>query len=1050
MIRLFLLIISLQLIKFSLLAQIAAPEKIGLEKGLSQGMIYAIMQDKQGFLWIGTKDGLNRYDGYNFKIFTKDLYNEKSISGNTCTALLEDSKGRIWVGTETDGLNLYDPKTQQFFHAKIEDKDVSKAGNYSVRNLIEDKTGNIWVIAGLMNKLFKVPAFNGYPSKTEFTSNIQHMANKELPSVADWIFYKNFIFNNDEILPKKSVRWKEKINPKENYVDLVLYGYNNDVWLTNYWSILYCSNTTVKKIPIHSSDNIMFANFLSDTSIAIIGRHHIWIMTQKELLQLDSFSIKNAYAKIGPENQRADFAFKDVNNNIWVSTRGYGLYKLNTKLQAFKSYLEKNSLNTIFEDQDKNVLILGNFTPHNVFYKFNKTLNKLESIKSIEQKRFGPNYSLAQDAQKNYWLLVSNGLKKSLDLVKYDPKFNFIKQYFIDSSYGDVFITEQIILDKNNELNIGLTNNKIIKFNIKTEKKRSFDYESVLPKEEKFLNLQYLYLDGKNNLWICTKKGLLKMDPNNKFTYYGNNPKDRNSLNYNFTSSCIDDKRDNNLLWISTKGGGINLLNKTTGAFKHFTSKDGLCNNVVYGLVIDADSNLWMSTNKGIARLNTLTYNFSNYGKEDGLQENEFNTNSFLAGQNKLLYFGGINGLTIVNPEILKTIKPNLNIKIVGLKINNQTTDITQNNKVISSAIEYLPALNLKYNENQISIESSLLDFSTPEINRYKYQLVGIDKDWVDAGTDRFANYAQLPSGHYIFKVKGTSNGEIWSDPIQLEINIAPPWYRSWWAYLIYLAGIIYMFWWWYKNQINKVRLREQIVYKEKEAKQLAELDQVKTNFFSNISHEIRTPLTLILGPSQALSQGDPKNQMYQLIFRNAKRMLELINQILDISKLDAGQMKVQLQEKELVEYFKLQLKNFSNAALEKNIVLELQQNKNSIIGFIDDDKVSKIMSNLLSNALKFTPINGAITVTVAYLNNDTTMRISVKDNGIGIPKEKLDGTFNRFFQTNQNEKVKNEGTGLGLALVKELTELMNGNVSLESELNKGTTIIVNLPITDI
>jgi signal transduction histidine kinase/ligand-binding sensor domain-containing protein len=1035
-------------------AQITRHEQISTRQGLSQGLVYDALQDNDGFIWFATKDGLNRYDGYNFKVFTHDVFNPTSISGNDCTALLKDKRGRIWIGTNLDGLNLFNPKTQKFYHAKIQDKNQVRLGNYSIENLIEDKTGTIWIMIDNYPILFKVDVKEDFPANIDFTSEVKQVPATALPAPSQWRLNKRSLMYDASAACFGKQHWINNSKLQFGPNTPILPDTNNGTWTTNYYGVIYKSEKLYKEIKGVPGESIELLCYLNDSSLVVGTYNYIWILPSNPLLCPDSLSVKNAIVKLPSTTQLTRFVFQDANNNIWVLTAGYGLKKYSAKLNVFKSYLPAKSLNTIFENHNGEIFVRGIYTPRLAFYLFDKAKDSMIGIKEFEQSKPDIEFGMTQDKQENYWLLSSshkNGLhidRNGAFLSTYNNRFQFIKIYALKSTQVDNYNACQMLVDKNNDLFISTTSGGLIKFDIDKEAFTYYNYNSILPKAQGIDMTSHLYFDAKNNLWICTKQGLVKMENYNgayKFKLYSNDPSNRNSLSGNFTTCCIDDAYDNNLLWISTKGGGVNLMNKNTGNFRHFTTKDGLPNNVTYGLVQSADSSLWISTNKGLSMLNTKTYNFSNYYSEDGLQNDEFNTASFGKDSKGQLYFGGVNGLTIFNPEKLKKIKQSSIIKIIALKVNNQEINVLQKDGILSSCIEYLPKINLKYNQNQISIESSLLDYTTPENNRYKYQLIGIDQDWVDAGNNRTASYAQLPSGHYVFKIMGSSNGEIWSDPIALDITINPPFYRTLWAYLIYVGLVAYSLFWWFRNQIKSVRLQEQVVYREKEAAQLAALNQLKTNFFSNISHEIRTPLTLILGPSDALAQKDPKNELYQLIFRNAKRLLELINQILDISKLDAGQMPVHYQNKELVTYFYEQVNNFKNIAEGKNIVLSLAQNKTNIEGKIDDDKVNKIMYNVLSNAIKFTPENGTVKVDVQYQNNNA--EITIIDSGIGIAADKISSVFDRYYQTSYSTKKKQEGTGIGLALVKELVELLKGSISIKSEEGKGTKVQILMPL---
>jgi len=339
------------------------------------------------------------------------------------------------------------------------------------------------------------------------------------------------------------------------------------------------------------------------------------------------------------------------------------------------------------------------------------------------------------------------------------------------------------------------------------------------------------------------------------------------------------------------------------------------------------------------------------------------------------------------------------------------------------------------------------MDFTNPAKNRFRYQIEGIDTDWVESGTSHFANFAQLPGGHYTFRVQGTTNGEVWSKPVTLKIRIHPPFYLTWWAYVLYvvmIGGGLYLF---YRNQMKRALLEKQIRFKERETERLAELDQLKTNFFTSISHEFRTPLTLIAGPIDDLERKYPDEAMLPVVQRNTTRLLTLINQLLDLGKLDAREMRPDMREGDLAMFVEHLGSSFQSYAESLAIDFHFHQNRRHFITIFDADKIEKILTNLLSNAFKFTGRNGSVELQIAY--EATCVGIVLKDTGIGIVPEKLNRIFERFFQADNSVRRNYEGTGIGLALVKELVDLLHGKISVESQVGVGTSFHLHIPLQE-
>lgn len=1045
------------LLPFSLLAQTNGWQEITIDDGLSQGMIYDLMQDRQGFLWFATKDGLNRYDGYNFKLFTHDSYNEYSISGNTCTSLLEDRKGRIWIGTQKDGLNVYDPQTHRFYHADIVDKELTNAGNYEIAYLKEDKNGTIWVITTQVGKVFKITPDRLYPQQNNFSDWVQNNPPDGTPpdakSIPDFVFDKTAIeFRYSETIYQSEPQFGPvknlPINPAQANV---IRDADKRFWVVVNGELICSKGNFIKNIKFETPINQRkVINLFRDGTIAICNQEYIWFFKADELLQLNKLTPQNAFAQLPPNKDIINQLFKDQNGNIWVATGGYGLLKFNPRIKQFHSFLPQHSPSFLYQDRQRRVYIHSNYRPSYHFYELDKQANKLKPIPNVTYEPMDGHDVLLQGSNDYFWLLGRVAPNVSRSLKKYSVDWKLLKEYPLPKLNELKSGNFRLLQDNTENIWIGHTEGNLLKFNPKTEQFQVFSYQSLLPKSGASVETFALYRDRQQTLWIGTQKGLIKAEhpqTSPAFSLYKNSKTDRRSLSEDFVSGMIDDPLlPDKYLWVTTKGGGLERLDKQLGTFEHFTEAQGLPNKVVYGILEGEDKNLWVSTNRGIARLNPKSLIFTNFNKSDGLQDDEFNTNSYFKAPSGELLFGGVNGVTSFRPSSVGSIQKPPVIKIIGLKVNNKTVEYGDESGILEKAIEFLPQLQLAHDENQVSLEFGIMDFTNPVKNRFRYQLEGIDKEWVEAGTNRFANFSQLPSGNYTFRVQGSANGEIRSQPITLEIRVNPPFYRTWWAYLLYLSLISYIIYRFYQNQLNRVRLQEQLRFKDKETERLAELDQLKTQFFTNISHELRTPLTLILGPMEQMRQDYARDTRFPMIQRNAQRLLDLINQLLDLGKLDAREMQLNLQPGDLSRFIQLLGSSFQSLAESRNIMFSLHQNQSQVLAYFDADKIEKIITNLLSNAFKFTENGGKIELSAEY--SPLGMILTLRDSGIGIDSKKLDKIFDRFYQIDGSTKRNYEGTGIGLALVKELVDLLKGTIRVESQVGTGTTFHVNLPFT--
>jgi signal transduction histidine kinase/DNA-binding response OmpR family regulator len=507
-------------------------------------------------------------------------------------------------------------------------------------------------------------------------------------------------------------------------------------------------------------------------------------------------------------------------------------------------------------------------------------------------------------------------------------------------------------------------------------------------------------------------------------------------------------------LWVSTKGGGIVRLDKQAqhrepGTFLHINEAQGLPNKVVYGILPDGAGNLWLSTNRGLAQFNPNTRRFRSFTKADGLQDDEFNTGAFFRAASGELLFGGINGITQFWPgrfarQAQRT--PPL-ARIIGLRVNNEAVTVGDSTGILPQSLDYTTHLDLAHDQNLLTLEFSLMDFTNSANNRYRYRLDGIDAEWVDAGTNRFANYAQLPDGRYTLEMMASPDGNTWSKPVSVQIRVRPPVYRTWWAYGLYALVLGGVAWQVYRVQSVRWRLQQQVAQEQREAARLAELDGLKTRFFTNISHEFRTPLTLLLGPIGDLQARLPAERpLLSLMERNATRLLALINQLLDLSKLEAHQLKPEPQRTDLVVFLRTLAAAFQSLAESRQLTFVVEQNVPAYWTDIDHDKLEKIVTNLLSNAFKFTPPGQAVRLSVTYPTQGHEVVLTVADTGIGMAAAVLPHIFERFYQADGRTNRAYEGTGVGLALASELVKVLGGQINVSSTEGAGTSFRLVLP----
>ncbi len=1035
-------------------------EAISTAQGLSQGMVFDILQDAEGFIWVATKNGLNRYDGYGFEVFVNDPYNAQSLSSNSIVKLFEDARGRIWAGTENSGLNVYDKKTGKFY--RIENQ-LANAGSLS---------GNaIRLIEGLPDGRVLVAAdgagLNIIDLKADLFAKDAKPIITRLALPNDAQVYGMGQDNNGTMWIGGMDGSVYSFNPLKNSFTLSknLQLLNNGYYapdqsiLINGSLFLYDGK---KAVPLFDPDKTIAGN------IIFKPRQKLWENFHRELSFYDVSKWEPGkspdWSLVLPQSTRTVYPFiADRSGIIWSGSVGYGLRKYNLSGSKFKVQSPGISIRWIVP-VGSNDIYTGDFGYGWKRIKNDQTddapFRKIPSLTQVD------NFVVASNG--DFWIKSDNQ-----GFFSYTPATGKLIPHPEINSYEGMGDKQPMLQDSKGALWIPGRGGTFQRFHIATGRVDSFNINSnaarpMLPKSI----CTALYEDRQGIFWIGTAEGFARLAfksqpyriPEIKWFY--NDPKSRNSLNYNHVSCFMDDPlQPERYLWICTKGGGLNRLDKTTGDFLQLTTKQGLPHDVLYGILPDDAGNIWGSSNMGIFCLlsqkdkDSSQWIFRNFTKAYGLQDDEFNTGAYARLPNGNLAFGGVKGLNIFDPkEILKT-NYSPAVFITNMLINNKPINPGDKTGVLQSHIEQTRSITLNYLQDILTLEFSALDFTAPNQNKYRYQLIGIDKDWVESGNRRSATYLHLPAGRYDFKVQGSNSQGIWSDKIcTLQITVLPPWWRSWWAYGLYSIIIALVVKAWFNFSVNRAKLKSQLNFEQLEAKRVRELDTLKTQLYTNITHEFRTPLTVILGMAQQVMNKPTEhfNNGMAMIVRNGQSLLNLVNEMLDLSKLETGKMELQLVKADIIHFLRYIVESFHSLAESQNKQVHFLAEIDTLHVAFDQEKIRQVVSNLLSNALKFTPEKGNIYITVLQSGElkdgqHTSLVIKVKDTGIGIPEDQLQHIFDRFYQLDNSHTRKTEGTGIGLALTKELVKLMDGDIVVKSPpigANKGTEFILTLPFT--
>ena len=1006
-------------------------EHLSPSDGLSSSSVNTILQDSRGFMWFGTNDGLNRYDGRNFKIFRRP----NGLNSNFINVLHEDERQNLWVATE-QGMQFLPLGQQQFQSPKL--------------NLTIDWHGKLGRIQALLKKdsCFIIPAEKGC---FQLCSDGEEWHLSQLIDVRSydvevdgkgrtWIASEQglLLYQDGEIsrhsridVPTLELHLKEE----------VLWSSTKDGRIFR-WSI--------------QSDSILvFDDFQKQWSIDWIeemlldGQDRLWINPYGDgvyVLDATSMSLISSYQfqlgnRFGLRTNLLESIFIDRSGILWAGTA-------NTGVEYYAPFANKQFFNLLRNDPEKG-FDLGVNGVHGVFVEPDQTVwlgtdgggmfvlepDDTSANNFTIQERFFAETKDGIPSAYSYIVVPEN------DSIFWIPDWGGLSRLNLHSGdwnnyYTDVNSKEgrrsvmALASDSSGVFWMGTWSHGIGRFDPATFPEIDFAwYDKAIPGGIGENRIEALLVDHLNRLWIGTVgAGLSLLDTSRtQYRHFRHDESDSTSIGSDLIYSLY--QSDENTIWVGTHSGGLNKLDLKTGTFTSYTTEDGLPNNVIYGILPDEYGYLWLSTNLGLARFNPASERFKNFDVRDGLQDNEFNRHAAYRGADGMLYFGGINGLTYFHPKFIQQNEYKPPLAFSKLLVNQKEIEIRNN-------------LRLPYDENLLEFEFVALNYEQPQKNQYRFRLIGVDREWINSGTRNSVVYSHLSPGHYTFEVQGSNNDRIWNEKsLELHFRILPPWWLTWWAFVLYGLLIVSLLYTFYTFQLNKKLVQS-------EANRLKELDQLKSRLYTNITHEFRTPLSIILGVARQVKREKRASltPQVEMIERNGQQLLRLVNQLLDLSKIESGKFELNYQRGDIINFLKYLTESFHSLAEQKAIQLHFLSDFDQLEMDFDQECLQQIFYNLLSNALKFTPEGGHIYLQVTRLP-EPKLEIKIKDTGIGIPEDQLSKIFDRFYQLDDSDTRRADGSGIGLALVKELTKQMEGEISVKSKPNRGTEFILILPI---
>ena len=1076
-----LLVLCIAWMQNSFAQRIPSITYLGIENGLSNNAIRCIYQDRRGFMWFGTYDGLNRYDGNNFIVFRNKFGDSASLINNWILAINEDRDNNIWIGTR-QGVNVYNSVSGRFRHVYY----VSAANNQRkeitsvIRNILCDKNGNIFIAtgdAGLLyyakNAAAAVQVPFGDSTRTETMFDVASMTTDAENNI--WLFIVN----------KGLCRLKSDDRQ------------------------------------IHS----MNASLPSANCIAIDGTV-LWAGTGNGLYKYDIAS--NQYvqyyqdAQGGLTHKKIATVFVDKMKNCWIGTDGGGINILNTVTNTFEYLpagnnnhtLTSESVYAIYEDRDARKWIgtlrggIDIIDPRKD--RFNTIAHEPFNANSLISNFI---FTFCEEPDGSIWVGTDGG-----GLSKWDRANNRFTNYKHDSkdpfSLSDNFITS-IERDTSGDIWIATYLGGINRFNKTTGKFQHYVCINAKGNENKANYM--LYKDNAGEIWTGTlthgalyrfnRKAnrfevfnasltdLFTMKQDNEGQLWAGNLTgliriDKETRGYVFyeigkpVRSIHEDGLGN--LWLGTEGGGLVLFDKKSNRIsKRYTTEDGLSNNAVLNILEDDKGNLWMSTFDGISKFNIIRQKFSNYYQSDGLQGNQFNYNAALKLQSGEFLFGGIKGFSLFNPSNIQPVAGFPDLWLTGMRINNMATGDAINGYIKEKDKDKITAVRVPYKEAVFTFDFTALEYSAPDKIRYSYFMEGFDRLWNNAGNTRSATYTHLEEGNYTFRVRSTNAEGVWNrNEISLSILVLPPWYRSWWAYTVYasMAAVLLYIYFYYRRRQNKlkyeaamatlnaekektahekkqVELEKELIEHEKDKAQHAraiaeketervllekekDINDKRISFFTNISHEFRTPLTLIINPVKDILQkggaeDDGNRQELSIVYRNARRMLSLIDQLLLFRKAESGADVVRITRLNFYELCREVYLCFVQQAKAKQIEYAFECVNEQLEIYADREKMEIVLYNLISNALKYTPEHGKVSFSV--VEDQHEIIITISDNGQGIGPGEMQQLFTKFYRGGLDKSSEKPGFGIGLYLVKHFTEAQEGTISVRSAPGQGS-----------
>lgn len=1040
-----------------------------ISNDLVNNEVTSIVQDKNGFIWFGTRGGLQRFDGYGLKLLKNDFSTGENLLSQSIEVLLPGKQNKLWIGTKSGGLSRYDLKTGNVSNYNLDVQNKGELNTDYILSLLESSHDQLlvgtWQGFGVLNtnngqftvlnkrwKTFDIQldGAGGYWLATN--SGLRHL---------------NAYFQNDRSYDF-GVNWI-------NITSIVKDTRAGCLWLGTW------DQGLIKFIP--GTGSYKFYKSLKNDSTSLRSNNtyrllldskgDLWVGTwggglhrfdtSREQFEKVQLRIPGLFTT---DDQIILTIMQDPSGLLWVGTDGAGVFKYDLNQKRFtnigynnsQSLLASTHVLSVYVDPFKKLWVgtkggAIQYSEDWIHFREFRSRQPVANTSPLLQGR-----SFLQE--KDYlWIATDRGLYRILNTKNKIGDYELFLPQPDDSLSIRGRKMNVLVKDASGSIWVGTQEDGLSRITGYTATGQprfkhylpAFGVKGALQNER----VSSLLVDSRKRLWVGTYKGLHLYDPaSDRFQVYFQNSDKTSSLTNN-TILCLAEDYTGNI-WAGTQSG----LNKISGVngdqlvVTGFTTRNGFPNDYIHAVITDKQGNVWASTNKGIVRFSQEKKSVTVFDKRDGISSVVFSENASYKDETGRFFYGGIEGLTYFHPDSIRISQFSPPVYFTNLKVNNQPYEFSNAYKKSDSSYHEpfyeTKSVTFDHNENIISIEFAALDFHAPDKNEYMYKLQGFHKDWVNAGNNRTVSFTNLKPGTYQLMVKATNSDKIWSSQVQtLEINVLPPPWKTWWAYTLYVAVFIFLLWLTRYLGLRQELLKTQLRLSNLARQQEHELTDFKERLFTNISHEFRTPLTLILGPLEDMLQrrklDQPLEKSLRLIQKQSRRMLRMVNQLLDYQKAEAGSLKLTAQPGEIVSFCYDIFILFNDEAARRRINYQFESGEKYISFTFDHNKLEIMIFNILSNAFKFTPDGETIRLTVRR-NPDQSCAIIVTDTGKGIAADYLGRIFDRFYRGQEKDATKISGTGIGLSFVKELTELHGGVIEAASDGKTGSTFTVTLP----